>query len=424
MTPGEIIYQRRIAVLAHVHRTGNVAQACRIFGISRTRYYEWKQRADAYGPDALMPKERRRPQMPSATPTHVVERLLTLAVVEPTIGCRQYADRLGDQGFSIAKSTVQKSGDPRPRPAKPTPGSGGGHHRLDHGGSGDRGGPRRRALRLLPGHGRSRRAHLHSFYIGKLKGVGSLYQLTAVDVFTRWAVVTIVLGPLNAAHSIRFIDHVLRRYRRFGITVKAVLTDGGPEYVATGFRLIWPRRVCATNASPPARPTTTPSVSASRAPSWTSAGDRPSTAGTSPPPDNSRPRWTPGSSPITTDAATTATTCGVEPLTRSSTRTERTEQHDLQPQSPPVTSNLGPEDLGEFPRPSDRLPGRRAGLSRGAPCTVKAPWRPIALRSPFRFSLVRRLIRESSGKCKFPCPKIPDWDRGPNPLSQVDDLSF
>ena len=64
--------------------------------------------ADRYGLDALMPKERRRPQMPEATPTHVVEALLTLAVIEPTIGCRQYADRLGDRGFSIAKSTVQK----------------------------------------------------------------------------------------------------------------------------------------------------------------------------------------------------------------------------------------------------------------------------------------------------------------------------
>ena len=77
-------------------------------GISRTRYYEWKNRAERYGLEALMPKERRSPQMPSATPTHVLERLLTLAVLEPTIGCRQYADRLGDQGFVIAKSTVQK----------------------------------------------------------------------------------------------------------------------------------------------------------------------------------------------------------------------------------------------------------------------------------------------------------------------------
>jgi transposase len=108
VTPAEIIYQRRIAVLEYAARVGNVAEACRAFGISRTRYYDWKGVADRYGLDALMPKARRTPQMPGATPTHVVEELLTLAVLEPTIGCRQYADRLGDRGFAIAKSTVQK----------------------------------------------------------------------------------------------------------------------------------------------------------------------------------------------------------------------------------------------------------------------------------------------------------------------------
>ena len=75
VTPAEIIYRRRLAVLEHAQRSGNVAETCRVFGISRTRYYEWKNRADLYGLDALMPKERRSPQMPSATPTHVLERL-------------------------------------------------------------------------------------------------------------------------------------------------------------------------------------------------------------------------------------------------------------------------------------------------------------------------------------------------------------
>ena len=83
MTPAEIIYQRRIAVLEHAQRTGNVAEPCRVFSISRTRYYQWKNVADRYGLDALMPKARRAPQMPDATPTHVIEALLTLAVLEP-----------------------------------------------------------------------------------------------------------------------------------------------------------------------------------------------------------------------------------------------------------------------------------------------------------------------------------------------------
>ena len=214
-----------------------MAEACRVFGISRTRYYEWKGVADRYGLDALMPKARRQPQMPEATPTHVIEELLTLAVVEPTIGCRQYADRLGERGFAIAKSTVQK-------------------HLVAHG-LGKRAERLARAAAIsaattglvteaarkdgpfgfcLASGGPGELVCLDSFYIGKLKGVGKVYQLTAIDVFTRIAMVAIVIGPVEGAHTMRFIDQVLRSYRRLGVSVRAVLTDNGPEYIASGFR--------------------------------------------------------------------------------------------------------------------------------------------------------------------------------------------
>jgi transposase InsO family protein len=237
VTPAEIIYQRRIAVLDHAARVGNVSEACRVFGVSRTRYYAWKKVADLYGLEALMPKARRRPAMPEATPTHVVETLLTLAVLEPTLGCRQYADRLGDQGFSISKTTVQK-------------------HLVDHG-LGRR--PQRlaRAAAIaaattglvvqdamrkdepfgfcLATGGPGELVCLDSFYIGKLTGVGKCYQLTAVDVFTRFAFAAIVLGPVTGAMTARFIAQMLRFYRRHGVRVRAVLTDNGPEYVANAF---------------------------------------------------------------------------------------------------------------------------------------------------------------------------------------------
>jgi transposase InsO family protein len=236
-TPAEIIYQRRLAVLAHADKSKNVGETCRVFGISRTRYYEWRSVAERYGLDALMPKGRRRPQMPEATPTHVVEALLTLAVVEPTIGCRQYADRLDDRGFSIAKSTVQR-------------------HLVAHG-LGTRAQRLARAAAItaattgllteaarkdepfgfcLASGGPGELVCVDSFYIGKLKGVGKVYQLTAIDVFTRWAVVAIVLGPVRHTHTMRFIDQVLRVYRRHGVRVRAILSDNGPEYVASDFR--------------------------------------------------------------------------------------------------------------------------------------------------------------------------------------------
>jgi transposase InsO family protein len=238
VTPAEIIYQRRLAVLAHAATTKNVAATCRTFGISRTRYYQWKKVADVYGMDALWPKERRKPQMPEATPTHVVERLLTLAVLEPTIGCRQYADRLADQGFSIAKSTVQKIlvthglATRRLRLAKAAA--------ITAATTGLITDAAREAEPFgfcLATGGPGELVCLDSFYIGKLKGVGKVYQLTAIDVFTRWAFVMIVLGPVTATHTMTFLDRLLRHYRRHGVTVKAVLTDNGPEYVAKGFQV-------------------------------------------------------------------------------------------------------------------------------------------------------------------------------------------
>jgi hypothetical protein len=51
VTRAEIIYQRRIAVLDYAVRVGNVAEACRVFGISRTRYYECTVQAQASKPE-------------------------------------------------------------------------------------------------------------------------------------------------------------------------------------------------------------------------------------------------------------------------------------------------------------------------------------------------------------------------------------
>jgi transposase InsO family protein len=237
VTPAEIIYHRRVRLLSLADELGNVSAACRQMGISRTRYYEWRNVVATYGLEALMPKTRRMPQLPNATPTHIIEDLLTLAVIEPTLGCRQYADRLAERGYQVGKTTVQK-------------------HLVDHGLG-------RRAQRvaraaaitaattgLSTDAGRDDdpfgfchyspapgcQVAMDSFYIGHLKGVGKVYQLTAIDVATRWAIMLIVIGPVTAAHTIRFVDHVLRLWRRHGVTVRAVLTDNGPEWVAAGFQ--------------------------------------------------------------------------------------------------------------------------------------------------------------------------------------------
>ena len=236
-TSAQIIYQRRVRVLDQAKELGNIAEACRRNGVSRTRYYEWRAVAELYGLDALWPKDRRRPNQPNETPTLVVHDLMTIVVIEPTIGCRQYADRLAELGYDISKSTVQRI-------------------LVDHGlGKRHQRVARAAAIAALSGllvepietdttpfgfcHWAAQPGELvavDSFYIGKLKGVGKVYQLTAIDTATRWAIIKIVIGPVNASHTIAFIDHVRTVMRRLGWPVRRVLSDNGPEYVARDFQ--------------------------------------------------------------------------------------------------------------------------------------------------------------------------------------------
>lgn len=234
MTPAEIIYHRRVRVLEHAAKT-DVAKACRTFGVSRTTFYRWKALADAYGLEALMPKSKRRPAMPNQTPTWVVEELLAEAVVRPTLGAHRYAELLAERGFVISRSGCQKI--------------------LNRCGLGRR---RQRvgALAQLTAattglatepalEGPFGFCHfaanpgdlvaLDSFFIGKLKGVGPVWQLTAVDTATRWAVVAIFIGPANGSIAARFCDRVIRKLRRLGVRVSGVLTDNGPEFRAGAF---------------------------------------------------------------------------------------------------------------------------------------------------------------------------------------------
>src|SRR5579859_6286310 len=104
-----------------------------------------------------------------------------------------------------------------------------------------------------------------------------------------------------------------------------------------------------TIARHPGRRTTTRSANGSKASRSTSAGGRPSTAAVSTGSPSSAPSSTAGSSPTTPAAPTTATTCAAAHHAKSSTPTERTEQHDPNQQGPTVTSTRNPEALGGSP---------------------------------------------------------------------------
>jgi transposase-like protein len=128
VTPAEIIYHRRVQVLDHAGRT-SVSDACRTFGVSRTSYHRWAGRAQRYGLTALLPKNRRPPVMPTATPPDQVEAVLAEAspappsarsawsTTWPTAGCA-CRPQVSRRSSGVTSSAAVPSGWP-PWPSSP-----------------------------------------------------------------------------------------------------------------------------------------------------------------------------------------------------------------------------------------------------------------------------------------------------------------
>jgi transposase InsO family protein len=234
VTPAEIIYHRRVRVLDHA-ATHGVTATCATFGISRQSYYRWAGRARRYGLSALMPKARRSFAQPNATPPHVVEIVLAEAVARPTLGARRLLEHLAERQVILSASGVQKVlvrhhlGTRAQRVAAlaqitavtsglVTPSALDGPFGFCH-------------FAARPGD----LVALDTFYVGKLKGVGAVYQLTAIDTTTRWAVCQLVAGDKTAEVAARFIDHVTAVLADLGVPLTRVLTDNGPEFTGKAF---------------------------------------------------------------------------------------------------------------------------------------------------------------------------------------------
>lgn len=236
MTHEDIVYDRRVRLINYAAKIGNVAEACRIFGVSRKTYYEWLKKAEAYGLSALLPRERRRPHQPNAMSSEEVSVILAEAVARPTLGPRSLLRHLRARGVDRSASGVAKVlrrhnlGTARQRVAA-----------LASLTAAETGQVTEQALEgpfgfclyaSMPGQV----VALDTFYVGRLKGVGAVWQLTAVDVATRIAVCQLVVGDKTAAVAAGFLDHLKKALRKHGIKLTGVLSDNGPEFTGKAFK--------------------------------------------------------------------------------------------------------------------------------------------------------------------------------------------
>lgn len=237
MEQAEKVARQRLSVLELAEALGNVSQACRQRGMTRTQFYEYKRRFQTHGLEGLKDLPPIHKHHPQTTPPEVVDRILDLSLKHPGWGCVKISDMLKLQGVSVSSPTVQNI-------------------LIKHG----MGTKYERLLKLEEKVAAEpieltaeqialiekanpcfRERHVESsrpgellaqdtFYVGQLKGVGKVYMQAVVDTYGSYAFGFLHTGKVPEFAVAVLHNDVLPFYKEKGLPVTAVLTDNGREY--------------------------------------------------------------------------------------------------------------------------------------------------------------------------------------------------
>ena len=216
----------RLRVLQEATRSGNVTATCERYGISRTLFYRLRGRFQRYGPAGLHPKrpggrQGRTPELPVADERRVIAE----ALAWPTRGPQWISDRLAR--LAVLEEQSAATGLLTERTARRRRG--------------------RPVVAAQPGE----LCALGTFYVGKLKGVGKVWQLTACDCASSYGWARVVVGEVTAAVMAAFLVDIVRPgYRAAGWPLRRVLTDNGKEFKASFVTTCAARQIRHTRTKP------------------------------------------------------------------------------------------------------------------------------------------------------------------------------
>jgi transposase InsO family protein len=207
------LVNHRMAVLEHAREvTGNVAQTCRYYGISRQTFYKWRNRYEEQGLEGLRDRSSRPFHSPNATPVEVVGKIMYLrqhyhfGPHKIAMYLKRYHDiTMSPSGVYRILLRLGLNRLPSSQRHKS-------HQRRW-----------KRYEKPEPGH----RVQMDVKFITPIGAAGKkYYQFTAIDDCTRLRVLK-AYPRCNQKTAIQFLDYLLAR---LPFRVEVIQTDNGGEF--------------------------------------------------------------------------------------------------------------------------------------------------------------------------------------------------
>ena len=217
---------RKVMIEAYISQSITVKDICNKFHVSRTTFYKWFNRYRSYGEFGLNNKNRSQGKQPNQISKKLEKVILDYAYQNPSHGPMNVALNLSLMGIQIGKTAVynalKRNGLNLRRDR---------FHRLQNGENMiiskhqlDRQLAKKRSVKTkAPGY----LVALDTAYIGTLKGIGRIYQMTAIDTFSNYAWAKVYTSK-SAKSACDFLLHI-RNYSH-GRIISRVLTDNGLEF--------------------------------------------------------------------------------------------------------------------------------------------------------------------------------------------------
>jgi len=232
------IVKHKVGLLNLADELGNIAQACKMMGVSRDTFYRYKEAVEDGGVEALLDRNRRVPNRKNRVDPKIEETVVAYAIAEPAHGQVRVSNELRKQGVFVSPTGVRgvwlrhdlENFKKRLKALEAKVAEEGliltesqvqalEKKKLDDQACGE-------IDTAHPGYLGSQ----DTFYVGTFKGVGRVYQQTYVDTYAKVAHCKLYTTktPITAADLLN--DRVLPFYAAQELPVLRVLTDRGTEY--------------------------------------------------------------------------------------------------------------------------------------------------------------------------------------------------
>ena len=238
MTQQQYLIQRKLNVVELAKTLGNISESCRRLGVSRQHYYDIKTALKEDGIEGLAEKSRRVPRFRNRVSPEVEERVMRYALEFPVHGQNRASNELLKSGVTISPFGVRgvwiRNGIPTLKERL---------KRLEKWSAETGAVLTESQVEALEeakvekeAHGEIETFHpgfllgQDTLYVGYIKGVGKIFQQTAIDTYSNVGFAKIYTDktPLPAADLLN--DRVLPFFEEHGLRLLRVLTDRGTEY--------------------------------------------------------------------------------------------------------------------------------------------------------------------------------------------------